>query len=66
LAKEIGKRSGRHDIQLDAFIISATPFDELQKRYDDGEWDREKFAEKHILFFERNNSYDYIKRLLGV
>ncbi|MCS6805500.1 MAG: DEAD/DEAH box helicase family protein [Blastocatellia bacterium] len=66
LAAEIGKRSKRCDISLDAFIISATPFDELHQRYDDGTWDREKFAENHILFFERNDSYDYIKKLLGV
>ncbi|MDW8328309.1 MAG: restriction endonuclease subunit R, partial [Anaerolineales bacterium] len=67
LAEEIGKRSKHpNNIQLDAFIISATPFNELQKRYGNGTWDREKFAKNHILFFERNNSYDHIKKLLGV
>jgi len=50
---------------LDSYIISATPFENLQKHYDDGTWDREKFAQKHILFQERNKDYDYIHRLLG-
>jgi hypothetical protein len=50
LAKEIGKRSNRQDITLDTYIISATPFEDLQKRYEDGTWDRDKFAQHHILF----------------
>jgi 4-hydroxyphenylpyruvate dioxygenase-like putative hemolysin len=45
---------------LDSFIISATPYDDLHKRYDDGTWDREKFAEKHILFQEQKKDYDYL------
>jgi hypothetical protein len=65
LAQEIGKRSGRQDIVLDSYIISATPFEDLRRRYDDGNWDMEKFAQKHILFPIRNDVYDYIKRLFG-
>jgi|GEM_PF-1035623 len=65
LAAEIGKRSGRYDASLDAFIISATPYDELYQRYDDGTWGRTKFAQKHILFPERGQAYDYIQILLG-
>jgi hypothetical protein len=64
LAREIGNGSGRRDIALDSYIISATPFDDLRRRYDDGTWDRKKFAQKHILFQERNGEYDYIKILL--
>ncbi|MBC7294311.1 MAG: hypothetical protein H5T84_09490, partial [Thermoleophilia bacterium] len=45
--------------------ISATPYDQLRRRYDDGTWDKEKFAEKHILFQERAPDYDYIARLLA-
>jgi hypothetical protein len=63
LAKEIGKRSKQRDITLDSYIISATRFDDLQKRYDDGAWDRQKFAERHILFLERNAKYDYVRLL---
>lgn len=63
LAEEIGRRSGRQDITLDSYIISATPYKDLYKRYDDGTWNREKFAEKHILFQERNDRYDYVASL---
>jgi len=65
LAEEIGRRSGRDDITLDAFIVSATPYDELYERYDDGTWSRAMFAEKHILFAERRGEYDYMRVLLG-
>lgn len=65
LAQEIGRRSGRDDITLDAFIVSATPYDELHERYDDGTWSRARFAEKHILFAERGGEYDYMRVLFG-
>jgi hypothetical protein len=63
LAEEIGERSRKKNITLDSFIISATPYDDLYKRYDDGTWDRARFAEMHILFPERNDKYDYIKAI---
>jgi len=63
LEKEIGQRSGRQDITLDSFIISATPYGDLCKRYDDGSWDRDKFAKHHILFQERNQDYDYLCKI---
>jgi hypothetical protein len=65
LAQMIGKRSGRDDVSLDAFIIATTSYDDRYKHYDDGSWTRETCAEKHILFFERVPVYDYIKILLG-
>jgi len=65
LAMEIGKRSNRQNIALDAYIISATPFDDLRQRYDDGTWDRARFAEKHILFQERSKGYDYLALLFA-
>ena len=54
LAKGIGARSRRKDVTLDSYIISATPYHDLYKKYDDGTWNREKFADAHILFLERN------------
>jgi hypothetical protein len=66
LAKEIEKRSKKKGVILDSFIISATPYHDLRKRYDDGTWDLDKFAEKHILFFQRDNEYDYIQKILTV
>jgi hypothetical protein len=64
LAQQIGRRTGRNDISLDAFIISATPYEELHTRYDDGTWNRERFTQNHILFQERGKDCDYIERIL--
>ena len=48
------------NVSLDSFIVSATPYEELYKSYDSGNWSRDKFAEKHILFQEAQNNSDYI------
>ncbi|MDZ7816708.1 MAG: hypothetical protein U5N86_12180 [Planctomycetota bacterium] len=40
------------DIVLDSFIVSATTFDDLRRKTNDGSWDRQKFTEAHILFPE--------------
>ena len=61
LANEIAKRSGRRDVTLDSYVVSATPFEDLRKKYDDGKWDRQMFAEAHIMFMERSRDYDYLK-----
>jgi len=63
LAEEIGARSRRKHITLDSYIISSTLYDDLRKKYDDGKWDRETFAARHILFLERNSAYDYMERM---
>jgi hypothetical protein len=63
LAEEIGKRSRGKHITLDSYIISATKYDDLRKKYDDGKWDRERFAGAHILFMVRNSEYDYVERI---
>lgn len=65
LAEKMEKRSGRRDITLDSFIISATCYEDLYKRFDDGTWDKARFADKHILFPERDAGYDYIETMLG-
>ena len=53
LACAITQRSdGAANVTLDSFIVSATSYEQLYRRYDDGTWSREKFAEKHILFQE--------------
>ena len=64
LADEISKRSGTTDVELDSFIISETRYEELHKNYDDGKWDREKFAAKHILFPVRDDEYDYLAKII--
>ena len=53
------------DVRLDSYIVSATPFEDLQPKYDDGSWDRERFAAHHILFPVRDGSYDYLARMLA-
>jgi len=51
LASEIARRSpDAPPVVLDSFIISATPYQELREKYGKGDWSRERFAEKHILF----------------
>lgn len=52
-------------VTLDSFIVSATPFEDLRPRYEDGSWSRQRFAEKHILFQEDRSArgYDYIEAI---
>jgi len=64
LAEDISARSKqRRDVTLDSYIISATPFKDLRKRYDDGTWDKKKFSDAHILFQDRSGEYDYMKTI---
>jgi hypothetical protein len=69
LAAELAQRSGREDIRLDSFIISATSYPVLRAKYDNGKWDLKKFTEKHILFqarpFLEGKPYDHIEILLS-
>lgn len=62
LAKEIDARS-RQDATLDSYIVSATSYRDLHQRYDDGTWDKARFADAHILFTERDEQYDYMQRI---
>lgn len=67
LAQDLAGRSpGFGHIQLDSYILSTTPYDDLRPYYDDGGWTRDKFTEKHILFPERNVSYDYLEYILQI
>ena len=52
------------DVRLDSYIVSATSFEDLQPRYDDGSWDLERFAARHILFPVRDGGYDYLALML--
>jgi len=63
LANGMAARSKRKNITLASYIISATPYEDLRKKYDDGTWDRTRFAEAHILFLERGDGYDYMERI---
>ncbi len=66
LSEELKKRTKLKNVSLDSYIVSVTPYDKLKKVYDDGSWNWEKFTNAHILFFERNERYDYVSFLMGV
>lgn len=67
LANDLARRSSAFGhIQLDSYILSTTPYDALYPYYDDGKWTRDKFTEKHILFPERDGSYDYLEYILQI
>ena len=63
LNREISRRSKLRDVTLDSFIVSATPYEDLRQSYDDGTWDRMKFAQRHILFPECSREYNYIQKI---
>ena len=46
------KRPRGLTVRLDAYTVSATPFQELRLRFGEGDWDRGRFATAHILFEE--------------
>jgi len=62
-AKSMGARTKVRNVALDAFIVSATPYENLRTKYDDGTWDRRRFAEAHILFPQKDNEYNYVAML---
>lgn len=50
-SERLRERGELQNVRLDSFIISKTPYEELQQIYGDGTWDRGRFAAAHILFF---------------
>ena len=49
LSDRIEARDGPRGVSLDSYIVSATPFHELSKKWGEG-WTRERFARRHVLF----------------
>ena len=71
LRDEVGpaveRRSGTAGVTLDSYIVSATPFDDLSRRYGEGNWTTDRFADKHILFFPESRpakAWPYLRRIL--
>ena len=65
LAVAMASRTKLKSVTLDSFIVSATPYEELRTRYDDGTWDRKRFAMGHILFREQaDEPYGYVARMI--
>jgi hypothetical protein len=48
LSDRLALRGGR-DVFLDSYVVSATTFHELNKKWGGG-WTRERFAKRHVLF----------------
>jgi hypothetical protein len=65
LAEELRSRYKGKNVSLDSYIISATPFEELQPRYGDGNWTREDFKRHHILFPDKEQRSHIGTILLG-
>ena len=63
LSGAMRKRSAFDNVTLDSFIISATPYDTLRKKWP-GNWSREDFAKEHILFPERGCEHDYLAEMM--
>ena len=64
LAREIASRTTGPEVQLDSFIVSATKYEDLRKRYENGTWTKDDFEAKHILFPESGDGYRYIAHIL--
>ncbi|WP_258359437.1 DEAD/DEAH box helicase family protein [Moorella sulfitireducens] len=65
LSQEWGEKNGLKDVELDSFIISATPYEVLRMYYGEN-WTRKEFAERHILFFDESGNVDYLGALFAV
>ncbi|MGC8814574.1 hypothetical protein, partial [Dictyoglomus sp.] len=60
--KEEAKNKGMTvDLQLDAFIISTSSYDNIAKIFGEGNYKKEDF-EDHNIFFQEDR--DYIKKIL--
>jgi len=52
LAQKLKRARKGASVDLDYFIISATPYTDLRPTYGDGKWTEARFAAAHILFAE--------------
>jgi hypothetical protein len=51
------------NIELDSYIISATPYDDLRKHHG-SDWDEDKYAAAHVLFFSDQRDLKYISKIV--
>lgn len=54
----------RELFQFDCADLDFGIYQDLRTRYDDGAWDRERFAKSHILFREQSAPYDHVARMI--
>ena len=60
LSPVLAERAGLKGVALDSFIISETRYDVLRDHSGAGDWTRQDFADRHILFFD---DADFVARL---
>ena len=64
LSKEMGERSPSEDVTLDSYIVSATPYETLRKRWP-GNWSCSDFGKEHILFPEPRDDFNYLNEMFA-
>ena len=65
LARDIGGRSGSPDVQLDSFIVSATSYEDLRKRYDNGKMEQGTVSQTNTsCSLSVTLNTDYLERIL--
>jgi len=67
-SKEALRKAKLKDIEVDAAVVSVTPYDELAKvsRKEDGSaYSRDEFTAGRVLFQEKSEDYDYIELLFN-
>jgi hypothetical protein len=56
-------QSRRNDVEVDGWIVSATPLPDLKKQWN-VDWNEDQFAERHIVF--PSQGAKHVDRILGV
>jgi hypothetical protein len=64
LNKKIIAKKKKIEIELSAFILSITNYDEIKKNWGSAETTKEDFNKNNILFIEENK--DYLNSLMGM
>mgnify|MGYP001580980989 FL=1 len=63
-ASDALKRSKVKNLTLDSFVVSATLYDDLRKKHG-LEWDKQKYADAHILFFGDGKDNAYLEEIIA-
>lgn len=61
---EARKKSKNKNLMLDSFIISVTKYDDLRKKHGP-EWNKAKYADAHVLFFDDGEEKGYIETIIA-